>query len=110
VLTEQAIRDGFIKDMQEEVYRKHYQAYKKSNYYNLLISMIPFFPSNLILDLLEKNDFFHRWGLRTLLYIWQSTRYVSGTAPYQFLKKILVERFHVPAPVYAKIPKPENTK
>jgi radical SAM superfamily enzyme YgiQ (UPF0313 family) len=109
-LTERAMRDGLVKSVREEVHRKHYQAYKKSNYYNLLISMTPFFPPDLILDLMEKNDFFHRWGLRILLKLWQSTRYFSGTAPYQYIKKILVERFHVPAPVYAKIPTSDNIK
>lgn len=109
-LTERAIRDGFIKDIREEVYQKHYQAYKKSNYYNLLISMIPLFPPDLILNLMEKNDFFHRRGLRILLNLWESTRYVSGTAPYQFLKKILVERFNMSAPTYAKIPTSEKIK
>lgn len=109
-LTERAIKDGLIKDIRKEVHRKHYQAYKKSNYYNLLISMVPLFPSEFILNLMEKNDFYHRWGLRLLLKLWQSTRYVSGTVLYQFLKKILVERFHIPAPIYAKIPASKNAE
>ncbi len=109
-LTERAVRDGIIKNAREEVYRKHYQAYRKDNYYNLLMSMVQFFPADTILKLMEKNDFIHRWGLRFLLWLWQSTSYVSGTAPYKLLKKILVERFNVPAPVYARIPTRDNTK
>ncbi len=109
-LTERALKDGLIKDVRKEVHQKHYQAYKKSNYYNLLISMTPFFPPEPILSLMEKNDFIHRWGVRALLKAWQSTRYVSGTAPYQWLKRILVERFNVPAPIYAKVPTSDNTK
>ncbi len=103
-ITEQAIKDGIVKDVIQDVYRKHYQAYDRSNYYNLLTSMVPFFSKELIADLLEKNDQPHYLGVRAFLKLWYSTRYVSGTWPYQTLKKILVKYFKVKAPVYATLP------
>ncbi len=106
-ITERAIADGFVKDVIQDVYRKHYQAYERSNYYNLLFSMIPYFPPELIKDLMEKNDRLHYLGLRLFLKLWHSTRYVSATWPYQMLKKILVKYFHLKAPVYATIPSSE---
>ncbi|MFQ5646197.1 MAG: B12-binding domain-containing radical SAM protein, partial [bacterium] len=96
-ITEKAIKDGIVKDVIKDVYRKHYQAYDRSNYYNLLLSMVPYFSADLIGDLLEKNDTFHYLAVRTFLKVWLSTRYVSGTWPYQLLKKVLVKYFKVEA-------------
>lgn len=107
-ITAKAVADGIVKDPIKDVYRKHYQAYDRSNYYNLLISMIPYFPPEWIKNLVDKNDCLHYIGVRLFLKIWLSTRYVSGTWPYQMLKKILVKYFKVKAPVYATIPTKED--
>ncbi|MBI5788595.1 MAG: B12-binding domain-containing radical SAM protein [Candidatus Schekmanbacteria bacterium] len=103
-ITEKAVADGYVKDVIKDVYRKHYQSYDRTNYYNLLISMVPFFDHQWIENLMEKNTTFRYLYIRAFLWLWNSTRYVSGTWPYQMLKNILVRYFNVKPPVYAKLP------
>lgn len=100
-ITEKGIADGHVKDFTKEVYRKHFQAYDRSNYYNLLISLVPYFDRQLITDLLEKNDRLHYLGVRAFIWLWNYSIYVSSTWPYQALKKVLVNYGGFTPPVYA---------
>jgi anaerobic magnesium-protoporphyrin IX monomethyl ester cyclase len=97
-LYERAKQDGRLQDINNQVIRKSYEAYDSHNYYNLLISVLPFWPENLIRYLKNRRDPLHKWGLIGMLRLWEARHGFTSTWPYRLVKKFLTQVIGIKPP------------
>ncbi len=97
-LYDRAKQDGKLKDIHTQVYQKSYEAYDTHNYYNLLISLTPFWPEKWLKYLKARRDPFHKWALIWGLQLWEYRNKFSSTWPYKVAKKVITKLLNITPP------------
>jgi radical SAM superfamily enzyme YgiQ (UPF0313 family) len=97
-LYDRAKKDGKLKNMHSQVFQKSIEAYDSRNYYNLIISVVPFWPEKVIRYLKTKRDPFHKWALIYILKLWEARHDFSSTWPYKLVKGFLTKVLRIKAP------------
>ncbi len=84
--------------MHSQVFQKSYEAYNVHNYYNLIISILPYWPEGVIRYLLTKKDPVHKWLLLYTLKIWEMRHGFSSSWPYKAAKVFITKVLRIKPP------------